>query len=139
MKIKEIQAGVKISRDYNSYSLNLIADIENTENPEEIGNILIEKALKIVSEKIDNNDLKGNLKEVGAAWFSKGSTGKLSVQYSKEEAWKDVRIKDLEIDKGGYIQKIGNEEFFFKKIPEEKRKNKKMPVFRIYKKEGENE
>ena len=52
MKIKEVQAGVKISRNYNSYSVNLIADIEDKENPEKIGSVLIEKAREIVLKEI---------------------------------------------------------------------------------------
>lgn len=138
MKIKEVQAGVKVSRNYNSYSLSLIADIENTENPEKVGDILMEKALKVVNKKIGKS-LRGNFKEIGAAWFSKNSSDKLSVQYSKEGVWKDVEIKDLEEDGEGYIQKTRNEKFFFKRIPEEKRKNAKMPVFRIYKIGGKDE
>jgi len=138
MKIKEVQAGVKVSKDYNSYSFSLIADIENTENPEKVGEILIEKALKVINKKIGKS-LKESFEEVGAAWLSKDSKDKLSVQYSKEGVWKDVEIRDLEEEGGEYIQKIGSEKFFFKRIPEEKRKNAKMPMFRIYKKEVEND
>ena len=29
MKIKEVSAGVKVSKNYNSYSVNLVADVEN--------------------------------------------------------------------------------------------------------------
>jgi len=31
MKIKEVSAGVKISKNYNSYQMNLVADVENGE------------------------------------------------------------------------------------------------------------
>lgn len=132
MKIKEVQAGVKISKNYNSYSLNLTADIEDTENPEKVGDILIEKATKIINKKV-NSGLKEDFKEVGAAWFSKDSISKLSVQYSKDGNWRDVEIKDLKKTSEGYIQKTDEGSFLFKRIPEEKRRNPKMPSFRIYK------
>jgi len=138
MKIKEVQAGVKITNNYNSYSVSLAADLEDNENPEKIGEILIEKANAIINKKIIESSEGNNLKEVGAAWFSRDSEDKLSVQYLKDGKFEDVLIKDLEKTKDGFRQEINNEIFAFKRIPDEKRKNNKMPVFRVYK-EDENE
>jgi len=132
MKIKEVSAGVKISRNYNSYSVNLIADLENGENSQKVGEDLIEKALEVVNKKmIEKENLKDGEKEVGAAWYSKDSPRKLSVQYSKGGAFSEIQIEDLE--KSGFVQKLNNEKYVFKRIPLEKRRNNKMPVFRIYK------
>jgi len=134
MKIKEVSAGVKISKNYNSYSVNLVADVEGAEIPEEIGEKLIEKAQKIVQEKIGEQFEKGKFlkKEVGAAWIHKKSPNFLSIKFLGEENWKDVRVEDLEKTKEGYIWEYCGEIFRLKKIPEEKRKNDKMPVYRIY-------
>ena len=134
MKIKEVQAGVKISRNYNSYSVNLVADVEGAEIPEEIGEILIQKAEKIVQEKIGEQSEKGKLlkKEVGAAWIHKKSPNFLSVKFFGNDKWEDLRINKLEKTKKGYIWKKDGENFVFKKISQEKRKNDKMPFFRIY-------
>ena len=141
MKIKEVQAGVKISRNYNSYQMILTANLENEESVEKVGNLLIEKATEVINKKINEN-LEDNFenesslgKEVGAAWFSRDFHDKLSVQYSKDGKWEDVEIKSLEEIHNGYKQKINGEVFIFRKISKEKRKNNKMPVFRIYKKE----
>jgi len=132
MKIKEVSAGVKISKNYNSYSVNLIADLENGENSQKVGEDLIEKALEVVNKKmIEKENLKDGEKEVGAAWYSKDSPRKLSVQYSKGGAFSEIQIEDLE--KSGFVQKLNNEKYVFKRIPLEKRRNNKMPVFRIYK------
>jgi len=146
MKIKEVSAGVKISKNYNSYQMNLVADLENGEGAEKVGEILIEKAIEVLNKKINNlkvtsgnseeNKFKGL--EVGAAWFSKDSKDKLSVQYSKGGNWVDIEIKDLEKIQDGFKQKIGKDVFVFRRIPEEKRKNNKMPMFRIYKMESDN-
>jgi uncharacterized protein (DUF736 family) len=131
MKIKEVSAGVKVSRNYNSYSINLVADVEDSESAEKVGEFLIEKAMEVVNKKINGNDKKEI--EVGAAWLSKDSKDKVSVQYSKGGIFKDVKIKDLEIIDGGFKQIVNGESFVFRLIPEEKRKNNKMPMFRIYK------
>ena len=141
MKIKEVSAGVKVSRNYNSYSVNLIADVEDNESYEKVGEILIDKSLDIVNKKIGSvGELKevNKDKEVGAAWFSKDSREKLSVQYSKGGVFRDVEIKDLEKIDGGFKQIVNDEVFIFRWIPSEKRKSNKMPVFRIYE-ESENE
>ncbi|MBT4376040.1 hypothetical protein HOD29_01565 [archaeon] len=143
MKIKEVQAGVKVSRNYNSYSINLVADLEEKENVGDVGNILIEKAKEIIDKKMmkkenlkdKTNWEKENLKdkideeEVGAAWYSK-NPGKLSVQYSKGGSFLEIDIKDLE--EKGFVQNVNGETFVFRRIPVEKRKSNKMPVFRIY-------
>lgn len=146
MKIKEVQAGVKVSRNYNSYSISLVADMEGSESPEKVGEVLIERAREIVSKKIqenENTDLKVSAKqtqteksheeEVGAAWPDKKSEEKLSVKYSGSEEWHDVNVSDLEKTNEGYKQRVGEDVFVFRKIPSEKRKNPKMPTFRIYK------
>jgi len=140
MKIKEVSAGVKISKNYNSYQMNLVADLENGEGAEKVGEILIEKAIEVLNKKINGafEENKFNGLEVGAAWFSKDSKDKLSVQYSKGGNWVDIEIKDLEKIQDGFKQKIGKDVFVFRRIPEEKRKNNKMPVFRIYKMESDN-
>ena len=49
MKIKEVSEGVKVSKNYNSYSVNLIADVEDNESYEKVGEILIDKSLDIVA------------------------------------------------------------------------------------------
>ncbi|MFH0808544.1 MAG: hypothetical protein V1888_02920 [archaeon] len=136
MRIKEVQAGVKLSKNYNSYQVNLVADLEGDENSENVGKDLIEKALKIVRESIEEGNVlmedDSREVEVGAAWFSRISRDVLSVQYSKGGNWEDVAISDLEKTDGGYIQKIGEDIFVFRRIPDEKRRSNKMPVFRIY-------
>ena len=71
--------------------------------------------------------------EVGAAWLGKTFKDRLSVKYSKTGNWEEVKIEDLEKTKEGYRQKTSGGIFIFKRIPEEKRANNKMPIFRIYK------
>jgi uncharacterized protein (DUF736 family) len=139
MKIKEVSAGVKVSKNYNSYSVNLVANVGENESYERVGEILIDKSLDLINKKIGSvREVKDVNKEieVGAAWYSRDSPGKLSVQYSKSGVFSEVDIKDLE--KRGFVQKINNQKYIFKRIPLEKRKSNKMPVFRIYK-ESENE
>ena len=133
MKIKEVSAGVKVSKNYNSYSINLVADVGENESYEKVGDILIEKAMRVVNRNIGSktngkNEIEN---EVGAAWFSKKSKEVLSVQYSKGGVFSEVKIKDLESN--GFKQLVDGETFVFRRIPEEKRKTNKMPVFRIYK------
>lgn len=139
MKIKEVSAGVKISKNYNSYSVNLIADLESGEKTENVGEILIEKAKEIIDKKINSKEIGENETEieVGAAWYSRDSPGNLSVQFSKGGKFSEIEMKELE--KNGFVQELYNEKYIFKRIPFEKRKNNKMPVFRIYKMESENE
>ena len=126
-----------MSKNYNSYQVNLVADLEGDESSEDVGRVLIEKALGIVREGMgEEGVLTGdNFREVevGAAWFSRMSKDVLSVQYSKGGSWEDVAISDLEKTGGGYKQKIGEDVFVFRRIPDEERKSNKMPVFRIYK------
>ncbi|MBU2612188.1 MAG: hypothetical protein KKB62_00515 [Nanoarchaeota archaeon] len=129
MKIKEVQAGVKVSSNYNSYSINLTANLEENESYEEIGKFLIEKAKEIIDDKIENKNEKEI--ETGAAWYSKNSPRKLSVQYSKNGPFLELEIEDLE--EGEFKQIIEGETFVFRRIPLEKRKSSKMPVFRVYK------
>lgn len=137
MKIKEVQAGVKVSRNYNSYQMNLVAELENGESAEKVGEILIEKATELVNRKM--NEKQGSEEEVGAAWVSRNSPGVLSVRYSKNGKFEDVGIKELKETEEGYVHKTEEGSFVFRRIPEEKRKNKKMPVFRIYRLGGEDE
>lgn len=87
MKIKEVSAGVKISKNYNSYSINLVADVSDNEN------------------------------------------------YEKGGKFSEIEIKELEKQK--FKQTFGDKTFVFRRIPPEKRKNSRMPVFRIYKLEEE--
>jgi len=139
MKIKEVQAGVKISKNYDSYQASLSAEIEVGENPEKVGQELMEKARNIVFEEMELN--KGSKKrkdknqeiEIGAAWFDKKSKDKLSIKMSKTNEWKNIKIVDLEKTDSGYKQNTSEGVFVFRKIPEEKRTNPKMPMFRIYK------
>ncbi len=142
MKIKEVSAGVKISRNYDSYQMSLVADLETGESVEKAGDFLIEKAMEVVNKKMVEKGILSEKclgEEVGAAWFGRGSNEKLSVQYSKSGKFKDIDLKSLEkIDKG-YKQNLDGDVFIFRRIPEEKRKNNKMPVFRVYKVEGKNE
>ena len=138
MKIKEVSAGVKISKNYNSYQMNLVADVENGEDAKKVGELLIEKTLEVINKKLkEGSEDKFNGLEVGAAWFDKTSKNKLSVKYSKDGNWEEVDILGLEKISEGYKQNINGEVFVFRRILEEKRKNNKMPVFRIYKMEGE--
>ena len=140
MKIKEVSAGVKISKNYNSYQMNLVADVENGEDVEKVGGFLIEKTLEVINKKLKEglDEDKFNGLEIGAAWFDKNSKDKLSVKYSKDGSWEEVDILDLEKISEGYKQNINGGVFVFRRIPEEKRKNNKMPVFRIYKMESDN-
>jgi len=138
MKIKEVQAGVKISSNYNSYQMNLVADVVEGESIKEVGEILIEKALEVINKKmgekrdmnLEENDLSEI--EVGAAWPHKKSSALLSVKMSKEGLWEQIKISDLEKIYGGYKQKTKDGVLIFRRIPENKRKNNKMPMFRIY-------
>lgn len=139
MKIKEVSAGVKISKNYNSYQMNLVADVENGEDVEKVGEILIEKTMEVINKKLkESSEDKFDGLEIGAAWFDKNSKDKLSVKYSKDGGWEEVNILDLEKVSEGYKQNIDGGVFVFRRIPEEKRKNNKMPVFRIYKMESDN-
>ena len=134
MKIKEVSAGVKVSRNYDSYQAGLVAEVEVGENPEKVGESLMEKALEIVNHKMMEKGILEKFpgEEVGAAWFGKGSNENLSVQYSKSGKFEEVDLKSLEKIDGGYRQNINGNVFIFRRIPEGKRKNNKMPVFRVY-------
>ena len=139
MKIKEVHAGVKLTKNYDSYQISLTAEIETGENPEKLGEELIEKALAIVSKKIKlSNKQKLDKEEfseieVGAAWLDKKFKDRLSVKDSQTGKWENVNLKDLEKTNEGYKQKNNKGVFIFKKIPEDKRANHRMPIFRIYK------
>ena len=155
MKIKEVQAGVKLTKNYDSYQISLAADLEIGEDSEKVGEELMEKALRIVSKKIggapqaypekifkkdfllgaNNNfeEKKNKEEEVGAAWFHKKTNALLSVKMNEGGDWEHVKISDLEKVEGGYKRETNEGIFVFRKIPEGKRKNNKMPVFRIYK------
>jgi len=139
MKIKEVSASVKISKNYDSYQVGLVAELEMGESSEKVGVEMMEKALEIVSKKIElnNGDAKEEVQEieVGAAWIHKSSNALLSIKMNDGEDWEHIKISDLEKTKDGFKQKINDETFFFRRIPEGKRRNNKMPVFRIYKME----
>ena len=137
MKIKEVQAGVKIVKNYNSYHVNMTAELDDGENPEAIGEILIERASKIILDNVNSGDFSTeNLAEVGAAWPSKKFNEGLSVKISKTGKWEDVKIEDLEKTADGYKQKTDDGILIFRKISDDKRTNGKMPMFRIYKMGG---
>lgn len=140
MKIKEVQAGIKITRNYNSYQASLTAELGAEEIPEKVGKELMEKALAIVNKNIGNEANMGGHQatsnaeiEVGAAWPDKVSEDRLSVKYSRAENWKDVNISDLEKTNIGYKQETNEGIFIFKKLSEEERTSDKMPTYRIYK------
>ncbi|MBU1252172.1 MAG: hypothetical protein KJ905_01745 [Nanoarchaeota archaeon] len=138
MKIKEIQAGIKITRNYDSYQASIVAELETEEDPEKVGAELMEKASAIVSKKmgveLDKKlVLTGDKEtEVGAAWPDKKFSDRLSVKNSETGEWKDVELADLEETPDGYRQKKDGGLFIFRKIPKEKRTNNKMPTYRIY-------
>jgi len=130
MKIKEIHAGVKIAKNYNSYQASLVAELDDDENPETKGKELMKNALAIVNEELES--FPKNEREVGAAWESKKSKNALSVKYSDKDEWEDVNIDDLEATEDGYLQRKNNRTLTFRKIPKARRKNDKMPLYRIY-------
>lgn len=126
MKIKEVSAGVKIVKDYNSYSVNLVADVDEAERAENVGEELISRAEEIIKNKIGDEDV-----EVGAAWPHKKSANFLSVKMNDDVEYRDVRIADLEKTDDGYR----DGDLIYKQV--KKRKNDKMPIYRIYKIRGE--
>ena len=145
MKIKEIQAGIKITKNYNSYQASMIANFEKGDNPEKIGEELMERASAIVNKKIetelnkksfDRIKRKINEIEVGAAWPDKKFKDKLNVKDSATNQWSDVRMIDLEKIPGGYKQETSEGVFIFRKLSERQRTNNKMPFYRIYKIKG---
>ena len=146
MKIKEISAGVKLTKNYDSYQASLTADIETGEDPEKVGTELMEKALVIVNKKMATIELneksfdkvkrKNNEIEVGAAWLDKKFKDRLSVKDSATGKWSDVKIIDLEKTEQGYRQETSEGAFIFRKLLEKQRTNNKMPMYRIYKIEG---
>jgi len=150
MKIKEVQAGIKITKNYNSYQDSLTAKLETGESPEIIGKELMKQASNIVNknigielnpsqlqEKIENiKPVQATINkeiEVGAAWLDKKFQNKLSVKDSKTGKWKKVNLFDLEEIDIGYKQETAEGIFIFKKLSEKERINSKMPVYRIYK------
>ena len=138
MKIKEVSVGVKLTKNYDSYQASLTAELEDEEVPEKIGELLMEKSLAIVKQKL-NFEKSNNEIEVGAAWISKESKDNLSVQYSKGGIFENVDISNLKKTDNGFKQIIGKDIFIFKKLSEKERTNNKMPVYRIYKIGGKNE
>jgi len=145
MKIKEVQAGVKVTKDYDSYQASLVADIEIGEDPKKVGAELMEKASAIVNKRIGAELNKKSVlvergypdknkkTEVGAAWPDKKFKDRLSVKDSGTGKWKDVNIADLEKTDEGYRQKTSEGMFIFKRLLERERTNNKMPMYRIYK------
>jgi len=127
MKIKEVQAGVKIVKNYNSYSVSLTADVDGNENEKEVGEELIKMAEKIIKQNLGDEELI----EVGAAWPHKKSENFLSVKLNDDDNYCDVRIQDLEETTNGFKQKTQKGVLIYKKV--EKRKSDKMPIYRIYK------
>ena len=150
MKIKEIQAGIKVTKNYNSYQASMTANFETGEDPEKVGAELMEKASAIVNKKIEielnkksgfelNKKSFGNIKrktngiEVGAAWPDKKFKDRLSVKDSVTNEWSDVKMIDLEKIQEGYKQETSEGVFIFRKLSERERTNNKMPFYRIYK------
>ena len=145
MKIKEVQAGIKITKNYDSYQASLIADIETGEDPEKVGAELMEKASAIVNKRIGpelnkksvfekrEHPNRGKEIEVGAAWPDKKFKGRLSVKDSGTGKWKDVDVADLEKTPEGYEQKTAEGTFVFRILSERERTSNKMPMYRIYK------
>jgi len=142
MKIKEIQAGIKITKNYDSYQASLAADIETGEDPEKVGTELMEKASAIVNKKIgaeldkksfDKIKRINHETEVGAAWPDKKSKDILNVKDTVTGKWDDVKIVDLEKIREGYRQETPEGVFIFRKLSERERTNNKMPMYRIYK------
>jgi len=150
MKIKEVQAGVKITKNYNSYQASLTAEIETGENPELIGAELMEKASDIVKKQTGIDASKGiqndaasaltNKKEVrnkgievGGAWPDKKFENKLNAKDSRTGKWRSINLKDLEETDGGYRYKTNEGIFILRKLKEEERTNDRMPWYRIYK------
>ena len=142
MKIKEVQAGIKISKNYNSYQASLTAEIEAGENPEVIGTELMKKALDIV-EKQTGKDVQNEARpvnqkehdkgvEIGGAWPDKRFANKLSVKDS-DGKWRNININDLEKIPEGYKYKNNEGTFLLRKLRREERTNNKMPWYRIYK------
>jgi len=129
MKIKEVQAAVKLSQNYDSYQVGITAELDVGENPESVGAELIERAGRIVSEKINSGEQ--NITEIGGAWPSKKFEGKLSVRTS-DGKWSDVAISELKKTAEGYIQNVDDGDLIYKRIPEGKRRNDRMPEFRVY-------
>ena len=138
MKIKEVSAGVKVSKNYNSYSINLVADLENEEDYKIVGNNLINEAKKILSRTDFFSDKMKKDKEVGAVWLHKKSENFLSIKFKDEKNYEDVRINELEKRGEDYLFKKDGQIYLFRKISDEKRKNNKMSLFGIYL-EGKNE
>jgi len=148
MKIKEVQAGVKITKNYNSYQISLTAEIETGENPEIIGAQLMEKASDIVKKQtgIDaSKDTKNDVKpainkkedsnkgiEVGGAWSDKKFANKLSAKDS-DGKWRSINLNALEKIPEGYKYKNNEGTFILRKLQKEERTNDKMPLYRIYK------
>lgn len=150
MKIKEVQAGIKITKNYNSYQASLTAELAIGESPEIIGKELMKQASNIVNKNIgielnpsQLQEKKENIKpvqaainkeiEVGAAWPDKKFQNKLSVKDSKTGKWKKVNLFDLEEIDIGYKQETTEGIFIFKKLSGKERINSKMPFYRIYK------
>jgi len=149
MKIKEVHAGIKLTKNYNSYQASLTAELASGEDPEKVGTELMEKASAIVKKNIgielDTNKPQSDVTsvpatnnqelEVGAAWPDKTFPNKLSVKDSKTGHWKDINLADLEKTSTGYKQKTSEGIFLFRKLSESERPNDKMPAYRIYKSE----
>lgn len=132
MKIKEVQAGVKIVKNYNSYSVNLVADVDEGESAQVVADKLINESKKIIDERMIQKESGKDLVEVGAAWPSKKLPGFLSVQFSKSGKYEDMKEDSFEEADGEYIMKKNGENFIFRKVPPKERTNGRMPVFRVY-------
>jgi len=147
MKIKEVQAGIKITKNYNSYQISLTAEIESSENPEVIGAELMKKASDILKRKTginletsnNRNDVrpaptnKNKGIEVGGAWPDKKFENKLNFKDSMTGQWKSINLKDLEETDEGYKYKTNEGLFIFRKLQKEERINDRMPLYRLYK------
>ena len=54
MKIKEVSAGVKVSKNYNSYSVNLVADVEDNLVADVEDNLVADVEDNLVADVEDN-------------------------------------------------------------------------------------
>ena len=163
MKVKELTAGIKLSKDFNSHQLSMTVELDEWEdNVDEISKKLLNKCERLIREKLGDvpktntkDDTKeekpvkkipsyvmsepcssSKLVEIGAAWKDKKFPDtKLSCKHNNASEYKQVMISELEKTDDGYIYETDQEKLFLKVIPEEKRTNPKMPHYKIFKEE----
>jgi hypothetical protein len=131
MKIKEVSAGVKVSRNYDSYQVGFVAEVGDGEDCGEVGRALMKRALGVVEGEISCDGKKSfdDRDEIGAAWKSRKIDNCFSVKIDGK--WIDVRIEDLVKSGDGYEWRVGDEVFDFRRV---EGRTEKMPSYRIYRK-----